>query len=448
MRVENIDIGYSPRPWQMQIHAELARFSVLVVHRRGGKTVLAVNSLIHAALNDQTGVGRYAYVAPLLKMSKAVAWDYFRQFAGKVPGVVFRESELRVDFPNGSRIRLYGADNPDSLRGIKLSGVCVDEVAQCPPELWGEVLRPALADLAPASWALFIGTPKGVNLFSELYQSAITDESGNWYAAMWDVDRTGVIDPIELEDARRTMSDAQYRQEFLCDFSASQDNTLITIDIVSEAVQRHINDEAWLEGLPKVIGVDVARFGDDRSVIQKRWGHHAYEPGVHTKIDNMALVGLVAQEFNEFKPDALFVDGGRGEGVIDRLRQLGYPVIEVQFGARASNDAHFTNKRSEMWDGMRAWLEAGGCLPNNRHLKQDLNTPTYSFDQSNRMVLEKKESIKKRGLPSPDLGDALALTFAFPVRVKPKFDGPQPAASTQLKHEYDPYAESTIGGIQ
>jgi hypothetical protein len=440
MITKRIDIGYTPREWQRQIHDEMSRFSVLVVHRRGGKTVLAVVSLIHAALSDTTGAGRYAYVAPLLKMSKAVAWDYFRQFAQGIPGVQFRESELRVDFPNGARIRLYGADNPDSLRGIRLSGCVVDEVAQCPPDLWGEVLRPALADLAPRSWALFIGTPKGTNLFSELYNAALSDDSGAWYAAKWDVDRTGVIDPVELEDARRTMSDAQYRQEFLCDFGASQDNTLINIDLVADATSRQVNDEAWLEGLPKVVGVDVARFGDDRSVIQKRWGHHAYPPDVYTKVDNMTLVGLVAQVFNDFKPHALFVDGGRGEGVIDRLRQLGYPPVEVSFGARASDDAHYSNKRAEMWDAMRAWLEAGGCIPNDRHLKQDLSTPTYSFDASNRMALEKKESIKKRGLPSPDLGDALALTFAFPVRVMAEFDGVQPAHTRQLKHEYDPYA--------
>ena len=101
--------------------------------------------------------------------------------------------------------------------------------------------------------------------------------------------------------------------------------------------------------------------------------------------------------------------------MIDRLRQLGFSVIEVNFGGRATKEASYANKRAEMWDEARLWLLSGGCLPANARLKSDLSTPTYGFDASGRMVLESKDKMKERLGRSPDLADALALTFALPV---------------------------------
>jgi len=212
------------------------------------------------------------------------------------------------------------------------------------------------------------------------------------------------------------MDDSQYRREFLCDFSASMDNALITIDKVSDAAAKKMTD-ADITGSARIIGVDVARFGSDRSVIQKRQGLAAFEPKIFDDIDNMTLAGMVAQTINEWKPDAVFIDSGRGEGVIDRLRQLGYFITEVNFGGKALNPT-YNNKRAEMWDGIRIWLEDGGALPPHTDLKTDLCVPTYKFDSANRMQLESKDDIKKRGGRSPDLGDALALTFSYPVAAK------------------------------
>jgi hypothetical protein len=136
----------------------------------------------------------------------------------------------------------------------------------------------------------------------------------------------------------------------------------------------------------------------------------------------MELADRVVYEINSFKPDAVFVDAGRGEGVIDRVRQLGYQVTEVNFGARAINDARYLNKRAEMWDSMKKWLEAGGCLYNVKvsefapDFTNDLITPAYGFTSAGKMKLEEKDKIKERVGRSPDLADALALTFAAPVR--------------------------------
>ena len=408
-----ITIPYQPRKIQKEIHEliEKHRFSVIVAHRRLGKTVCMINHLIKSAVMDKSGAGRYGYVAPFRSQVKELAWDYLKHFAAPIPQIKINESELSLDFANGSRIKLYGADNPDAMRGIYFNGVILDEVADMRPNVWGEVLRPTLSDRN--GWACFIGTPKGINLFHELYTFGLNNP--NWVSKVYRADETGIIPEAELNDARAVMSENQYRQEFLCDFSASTDNVLITIDLVAKGAARLLNAQD-VRGAPKIIGVDVARFGDDRSVICKRQGLWCQPLRIIEKMDNMTFAGIVANEIDSFKPDGVFIDSGRGEGVIDRLRQLGYRVMEINFGSRATENNRYSNKRMEMWDKMREWLENGGAIPNDTDLKTELSSPTYSFDASGRKVLEPKEKLKERGLRSPDLADALALTFAFPVR--------------------------------
>lgn len=444
-----IQIPYTPRPWQATVHRSLKRFSVLVVHRRGGKTVMAVMATIDAALRTKKTDARFAYIAPFKTQARQIAWDYYKKFLDGIPNVKFSEQSLTIDLPNGARISLYGADNPDTMRGIYLDGVVMDEMADMRSQTWGEIIRPALSDRK--GWALFIGTPKGINLFSELYYHAEQDPS--WYACRLTVNDTKEIDEDELEQARATMTDNQYRQEFLCDFNASTDNTLITVDEVEYSANQEVAANVNLAGLPRIMGVDVARFGGDRSVIVQRTGFVTPEPEVLLGADNMHLVGRVSMVAQKFKPDAIFIDGGRGEGVIDRLRQLGFDVIEVQFGGKAGNP-RYTNKRTEMWDLMAKWIKDGGIIPNNKELKTDLCVPTYSFDAANRMKLESKDDIKKRGMSSPDIADALALTFALPV--VPNNDGFEDrfrsnGGRSQVISDFNPYdpegaASPVVGG--
>ena len=407
---KQVVIPFKPRLWQETVFLNMLRFSVLVVHRRGGKTIVAVMKIIDAALRSKHKDSRWAYIAPFKTQARQIAWDYFKHFLADVPGVSFQEQALVINLPNGGRITLYGADNPDAMRGIYLDGCVMDEMADMRPQTWGEIIRPALADRK--GWALFIGTPKGINIFSELYYHAVDDPE--WYACRLTVNDTDALDPDELRQARDTMTDNQYRQEFLCDFSASTDNTLIPVDYVEDASRMTPPALADLSGLPRIIGVDVARFGGDRSCIQKRVGPVAFEPIVLRDVDNMQLVGRISTVIQDFRPDAVFIDGGRGEGVIDRLRQLNFDVMEVQFGGKASSH-RYTNKRTEMWDLMADWVKQGGSIPNDTEFKADLCVPAYRFDSSNRMCLESKDEIKKRGMKSPDIADALALTFAAPV---------------------------------
>lgn len=209
--------GYVPRPLQAKLHKSLDRFTVLVCHRRFGKTVFCINELIDRALSNKGTNPRLAYIAPLYKQAKTVAWDYLKHYTAAIPGRQVNESELRVDLPNGSRISLYGADNPDSLRGIYLDGVVLDEYAQMSPRLWGQVIRPALADRK--GWAIFIGTPMGHNEFWRIYEYA--KSSDGWFAAMFKASETGVLEPDELIAAASEMDEDEYDQEFECSFTAA-----------------------------------------------------------------------------------------------------------------------------------------------------------------------------------------------------------------------------------
>lgn len=212
-----IVIPYDPRPLQREIHEREQRFGLLVCHRRFGKTVAAVNDLIRGAVTCTHRAPRFAYLAPLYRQAKQVAWDYVRHYTRPIPGMRYWDSELRADFPNGARISLYGSDNPDALRGIYLDGVVLDEYAQMPPTLWGEVILPTLADRQ--GWALFIGTPKGHNAFWTLYEEHRQD--AEWYVRVLKASETGYVSEEELALQRKQMSPEQYEQEYECSWTAA-----------------------------------------------------------------------------------------------------------------------------------------------------------------------------------------------------------------------------------
>ena len=212
-----IDLGYEARDAFRPLHKRKERFGCIVAHRRAGKTVASIMDLIDAALRCDKQEGRFAYVAPYYAQAKDVVWAYVKRYAGQIPGTAINESELRVDFPNSARLRLYGADNYDRLRGIYLDGVVLDEYADQPPQAWTEVIRPALADRQ--GWALFIGTPKGRNAFYDVYQNAV--KSDDWFDLCLKASETGLLPDEELEAMRAQMSANEYRRELECDFDAA-----------------------------------------------------------------------------------------------------------------------------------------------------------------------------------------------------------------------------------
>jgi hypothetical protein len=207
---------YKAREAFLDFHRREQRWAVLVCHRRAGKTVATIADIIRRAVMEKKENARYAYIAPFYAQAKNIAWDYLLRFAE--PSIVkANQSELWVELVNVAKIRLFGADNPDALRGLYLDGVVLDEYADMKPRLWGEIVRPLLTDRQ--GWATFIGTPKGHNAFYDIYNEA--QKNPNWYVKTLRADQSGLLPEAELLDAQATMSDNQYEQEFLCSFEAA-----------------------------------------------------------------------------------------------------------------------------------------------------------------------------------------------------------------------------------
>ena len=212
-------IPYQPRRLQKFLHKQIPinRFNVIVAHRRSGKTVMCINHLIRAALTNTQPNPRYAFISPTFKQGKSTAWDYIKNYSRNIPYIKFNESELRCDFPNGSRITILGAENDQALRGIFLDGCVFDETQNISPALFPEVIRPALADRK--GWCVFIGTPKGQNYFYQLHKQAL--EEKDWYTNIFKASETKILDQEELEAAQTVMSKDLYDQEFECSFQAA-----------------------------------------------------------------------------------------------------------------------------------------------------------------------------------------------------------------------------------
>ena len=217
-----IELDYKPRDVFEDFHERKQRWAVIVAHRRCGKTVACINELIYRALTENKENGRYFYLAPYLSQSKSIAWDYLVRYAQPVLAKA-NQSELWIELINGSRIRLFGADNENSLRGNYCDGIILDEYADIRPSVWGQIIRPLLADRngmgGHKTWAVFIGTPKGHNAFYDVYHSASKDP--DWYVKVLRASQTGLLEKSELDDAAKMMTQDQYLQEFECDFESA-----------------------------------------------------------------------------------------------------------------------------------------------------------------------------------------------------------------------------------
>lgn len=190
----------------------------------------AINECIRATLTCQLPNPRFAYVAPLLGQAKSVAWDYVKHYASPIPGVRFNEAELRADFPNGGRFRLYGADNYEALRGQYFDGIVPDEFGNMDPRAWTDVIRPALSDRH--GWAVFLGTPNGKNHFWDLRNKAAANEA-DWELFEFKASETGLLPQSELDDARNAMSDAAYQREYECSFDATVEGAYYAAEMMA-----------------------------------------------------------------------------------------------------------------------------------------------------------------------------------------------------------------------
>lgn len=333
----------------------------------------------------------------------------------------FAPSDRRIDTPGGGVIVFKGlnefnADNIKSLEGFDIAWL---EEAQTISQRALDLLRPTIRKPGSEIWATWNPRLRSDPIDEMLRQDPRFEADRVVVEANW---RDNPMRGEELERERLldlAGDEARYRHIWEGDYEAESDMQFIGGGLVREAMEREpvssIDDEL-------VLGVDVARFGDDSSVIWARRGRDAksMSPIIMAGADTMQLAARVMAEIDRLQPDAVFIDeGGVGGGVVDRCRQMGYSVIGVNFGGKA--DRHIDgvpktkNKRAQMWATMREWLRSGGAIPDDRQVEMEMTGPLYSFDEQNAIVLEKKSDMKKRGVASPDRADALALTFAYPA---------------------------------
>ena len=263
-----VSLGYEPREHQRRIHAAIdtegVRYTVVVCHRRLGKTTAAINHAIWAVLQCPLPRPRAAIIAPTYRQGRLVCWDLLKLYTRMIPGVEQRESELAVNLPGDRRISIHGADNPDSLRGISLDLAVHDEYGLQSPGVFAEVVRPALADRGGR--AVFLGTPSGRNEFWKMAQAAQANVSGEWAYQCYRASETGVLSAEELAGARRVMTDDQYQQEFECSFAAAVQGSIYTLELAAA------RDEGRVGIVPvdKILPVDTTwdlGVGDATSII-------------------------------------------------------------------------------------------------------------------------------------------------------------------------------------
>lgn len=355
---------------------------------------------------------------------------------------LFRVSATRIECIESPKTwwcsaRSFAKDaNPeqqaDTLAGLHGENVLIvlDEAGGIPTSVL-EAADAIFANPGGVKRLVMLGNPTDL---SGALHHAVTRDRRRWWVKeiTGDPDAPDRSPRIDIESARQKIAlygrdHPWVRVNVLGKFPGKAANTLVAIEDVTAAQERgraDADEDAAQASTrePLVFGVDVARFGDDRSVLFARRGCDAASiaPLEWRETDNMQLAGHIAAAIDRHRPDRVFIDAGGGAGVIDRLRQLGFEqVVEVNFGGEALKHTDcpaFANKRSEMWWLMSTWMRAPDTmLPDVPCLVGELTTPRYGFNSANAVVLEKKEGIKKRLGVSPDYADALALTFALPV---------------------------------
>lgn len=329
----------------MPFHGRDKRWACLVAHRRAGKTVCAVNELIRGALTCTKPRPQFRYIAPFYSQAKAVAWEYLKYFAGPVM-TRSNESELWVEVLGGGRIRLYGADNADAMRGGYSDGDYLDEYGDFKPSVWGNVIRPALSDRQ--GWAVFGGTPKGKNQFWEVAEIARKNPA-DWFLLKLPASESGLLPKPELLDAQRQLSQDQYEQEYECSFEAAILGAYFGKELRLADQQGRVCDVPHDPNLKVFTAWDLG-FKDDTAI----WWYQAVRGEIHL-IDYYAVSGadieqiakVVRSKPYDYERHYLPHDAraktlaARGKSIVEQLvEHLGHtlavvPDIGVQDGIQA-----------------------------------------------------------------------------------------------------------------
>lgn len=341
----------------------------------------------------------------------------------------------------------WSEHNPEAFAGMQNQGKRIlfvfDEASKIDDSIWETTSGALIGKNTEIIWCAFGNPTRNTGRFREIFNPAFPQYQ-RWTRQQID---SRTVSISNKEEAQEWIDDWGLTSDYvkvrvLGQFPSVGIDEFISIDLAQSACWREAPDA---EGAPLIMGVDVARFGDNKSVIWFRKGLDAksIEPVMLHGASTVALTARILDEYAKHHPDAIFIDeGGVGGGVVDQCRHARLHVIGINFGSKPDRavpygEARYANKRSEMWGAMRDWLATGACAGGN-DMVQELIAPLYSFREVDQSIqLESKKEMKARGVASPDMADALALTFAYPVAASYRRIGQEVLA---VEQEYDPFA--------
>lgn len=460
---------HGPEPWQTEI----------LTHIKDG--LIDINKAIQLAVASGHGVGKTALVSWIILWAistkpdtrgvitantetqlKTKTWaelgKWYQLFLAKD---LFQHTATAIFAKDSAHERTWRIDmvpwserNTEAFAGLHNKGrrilVVFDEASAIPDIIW-ETTEGALTDAeTEIVWCVFGNPTRNTGRFRECFP-------GQRHSKEW---RTKQVDSREVsltnKDQIRSWIEAYgedsdfVRIRVRGIFPRTGEMEFISAEDVAKAAQEEAQSHPH-DAL--VIGVDVARYGANETVIFFRKGRDARTiPPVRMRGASVVQVAAkVAELYGSYRIDACFIDGGGvGGGVVDNVRALHIHCFDVQFGGKpeslgfvwGTEGERYANKRAEIWGSMRGWLKTG-AIPNDADLTAQLVGPTYTYNLKNEILLEKKEDMMKRGLDSPDLADALALTFALPVQAHAHAGGPGPQKPL-VESEYDPFSRKSM----
>ena len=431
-----------PRKWQREILIDIRKH----LQTNNGKGDM---DCLRSAVSSGRGIGKSALVAWLIlwmlttrigssvivsanseSQLRSVTWGELSKWtamiinahwweisATKLVPATWVTTLVERDLKKGTRYwaaegKLWSEENPDSYAGPhNHDGMMLifDEASGIVSTIWDVGAGYFTENILDRYWFAFSNPRRNEGYFYECFNS----KRNFWNTRTIDARTVEGTDRNVYEQiiAEHGADSRQAKVEVYGEFPSQGDDQFIDSGLVDDAMRRTpMNDK----DAPIVVGVDVARFGSDKTVICVRKGRDIVTLIRSAGLDTMQVVGKVIEVMGKYKPILTIIDeGGLGAGVLDRLLEQQYKVRGVNFGSKADS-ATYGNKRAEMWGLMREWLKTA-ILPKDRELRSDLIGPTYKLNSMGAIMLERKEDMKRRGAASPDSADAIAITFAYPV---------------------------------
>ena len=424
-RYENDPIGFvenvleaKPLPWQRDFLAAIARkerrISVRAGHGVGKSTACSWALIWHMTTRYPQ---KSVVTAPTSAQLFDALYSELKSWINKLPPVlresfeVFSDRVVLKGAPESSFIsaRTSSSERPEALAGVHSEHVLlvVDEASAVPEQVF-EAAAGSMSGHS-ASTILISNPTRNSGLFYKTHHDLASD----WYRMHVSCLNIPLVSADFVSQIKATYGEDSnaFRIRVLGEFALADDDTLIPAELVDGAINRDISASP---SEPLIFGLDVARFGSDRTALVKRKGNVVIEVKSWGGLDTMQVVGAIVNEAKLDRPDEICVDTiGLGSGVADRLRELGMNVRDVNVAESSAMNPNANKLRDELWLAVKDWLATKSVkLPADDQLRHELVAPRYTFTSSGKVQVESKDSMRKRGMRSPDLADALCLSFA------------------------------------